>query len=227
MPSEPVFIPDNFGYSTEQFILPDNVDKKDISSIIIPGGMIRDRIKTLAREIRDDYKHDDLYMLCVLKGSDQIFSDLKHYLISFAQVGDKPFGFDYIPASSYKNDKATGKLHIGTLKYPEVIKDKRVLLIEDIIDSGKTMAGKDYVKGQIPTGGLIGHLLQYQPLEIAVASLTVKRTSESNGFKPKFAGFSIPNKFVVGYGLDFNENFRTLVHLCELSDFAKEKYEEK
>jgi len=78
------------------------------------------------------------------------------------------------------------------------IKGKNVLIVEDIIDTGKTM-----VK-------LLKTMEKYSPKTVRVCSLLVKRTSRSNGFLPDYAGFSIPEKFVVGYALDLNEHFRDL-----------------
>lgn len=78
------------------------------------------------------------------------------------------------------------------------IKGKNVLIVEDIIDTGKTM-----VK-------LLKTMEKYSPKTVRVCSLLVKRTPRSNGFLPDYAGFSIPEKFVVGYALDLNEHFRDL-----------------
>ena len=227
MTSNPIVIPDNQSYDVDQFNLPAHIDKSDISSILIPGGMIRDRTKVLAQEIHDVYAGQDIYLLCVLKGAHQFFSDLMHFMQDCMVAGDKPFEYDFIPARSYEGTKSTCELSIGSLKDPGVLKGKHVILVEDIVDTANAMAGKDYVVGQTPTGGLIGHLLQYEPLDVIVASMTLKRNPTSNGYQPRFVCFSVPDLFLVGYGLDVDQKLREIGHLCVLSEKGKMKYAKK
>lgn len=89
---------------------------------------------------------------------------------------------------------------------------QNVLIVEDIIDTGRTM-----VK-------LLNLLKQFGPKSIRVTSLFVKRTPLSNGYVPEYAGFNIPNKFVVGCSLDYNEHFRDLNHLCILNSLGKDRF---
>lgn len=84
--------------------------------------------------------------------------------------------------------------------------------MEDIIDTGKTMVQ------------LLAKLKQYSPESVKVASLLIKKTPLSNGYIPDYVGFAIPNAFVVGYALDYNEYFRDLDHICVISEHGKEKY---
>jgi hypoxanthine phosphoribosyltransferase len=86
------------------------------------------------------------------------------------------------------------------------------LIVEDIIDTGKTMVQ------------LIQLLKQYQPKSIRVVSLLLKQTPRSNNYVPEYVGFSIPDLFVVGYCLDYNEVFRDLDHIAVLSKDGEEKY---
>merc|ERR1711916_251082 len=90
---------------------------------------------------------------------------------------------------------------------------KKVLLVEDIIDSGLAMAA---LTQEIQA--------QAEPTSIEVVSLLLKRTERSNGFLPHYAGFSIPDKFIVGYALDLNENFRDLDHICIISEAGIAKF---
>ncbi|EPQ11815.1 Hypoxanthine-guanine phosphoribosyltransferase [Myotis brandtii] len=87
-----------------------------------------------------------------------------------------------------------------------------VLIVEDIIDTGKTMQT------------LLSLVKQHNPKMVKVASLLVKRTPRSVGYRPDFVGFEIPDKFVVGYALDYNEYFRDLNHVCVISETGKAKY---
>ncbi|KAK8734666.1 hypothetical protein OTU49_005923 [Cherax quadricarinatus] len=89
---------------------------------------------------------------------------------------------------------------------------RNVLVVEDIIDTGKTMEK------------LLAILKNHQPKSVRVASLLVKRKSDSTGYRPDYCGFEIPDKFVVGYALDYNEYFRDLNHICVINDSGKKKY---
>ena len=93
--------------------------------------------------------------------------------------------------------------------------NKNVIIFEDIIDTGRTIHK------------LLNTLKKYQPKSVAVAALLRKRTPLSSGFVPNYVGFEIPDKFIVGYALDYNEYFRDLEHICEISDHGKEKYKAK
>nr|KAF6435577.1 hypoxanthine phosphoribosyltransferase 1 [Rousettus aegyptiacus] len=86
------------------------------------------------------------------------------------------------------------------------------LFLKDIIDTGKTMQT------------LLSLVKQHNPKMVKVASLLVKRTPRSVGYRPDFVGFEIPDKFVVGYALDYNEYFRDLNHVCVISETGKAKY---
>ena len=89
---------------------------------------------------------------------------------------------------------------------------KNVLIVEDIIDTGKTMQA------------LLSLVKRHNPKMVKVASLLVKRTPRSVSYRPDFVGFEIPDKFVVGYALDYNEHFRDLNHVCVISETGKAKY---
>jgi hypoxanthine phosphoribosyltransferase len=77
--------------------------------------------------------------------------------------------------------------------------------VEDIIDTGKTMVA------------LLNRLRNYNPKSVKVTSLLIKKTERSNGYIPHYVGFAIPDAFVVGYALDYNEHFRDLDHICVIS----------
>lgn len=71
---------------------------------------------------------------------------------------------------------------------------------------------------------LLDHLKAYEPASVKVVSLLVKKTTRSNNYKPDYAGFSIPDEFVVGYALDYNEVFRDLDHICVINETGMKKY---
>lgn len=113
---------------------------------------------------------------------------------------------------SYVDDKSTGNVTVVGLDSMECLKGKNLLIVEDIIDTGRTMAA------------LLEHLKTFEPNEIKVASLFVKRSPGSSGYRPDYCGFEIPDKFVVGYALDYNDHFRDLSHVCTISNQGKQKY---
>ncbi|XP_070584337.1 phosphoribosyltransferase domain-containing protein 1 isoform X2 [Erythrolamprus reginae] len=90
--------------------------------------------------------------------------------------------------------------------------EKNVLIVEDIIGTGRTMKA------------LLDSIKKYKPSMVKVASLLVKRTALPDGFRPDYYGFEIPDLFVVGYALDYNEYFRDLNHLCVINNQGKAKY---
>ena len=95
-----------------------------------------------------------------------------------------------------------------------VLKGKNILIVEDIIDTGRTMKR------------LLAELAKYEPKSMTVACLLRKRTPLSDGYIPQHVGFEIPDKFVVGYALDYNEYFRDLAHICAINEHGKVKFAE-
>ena len=87
----------------------------------------------------------------------------------------------------------------------KTLKGRDLIIVEDIIDTGITMKA------------LIPHLQACEPRSVRVSSLLEKRTTRSNGFKGDYVGFSVPDAFVVGYNMDYNEGFRDMPHLCVIN----------
>ncbi|XP_010126136.1 PREDICTED: hypoxanthine-guanine phosphoribosyltransferase-like, partial [Chlamydotis macqueenii] len=109
------------------------------------------------------------------------------------------------------NDPPTEKISIVGEEL-SALNGKNVLVVEDIIETGRTMKA------------LLSKLKDNEPKMVKVVSLLVKRKPQSPGYRPDYIGFEIPDKFVVGYALDYNEYFRDLNHICILKEKAKEKY---
>ncbi|MFH1770712.1 MAG: hypoxanthine phosphoribosyltransferase [archaeon] len=222
MGSEPIFVPDDQRYALNQFEIPKKY-VKDLSSIMISSGQINNRIEKLAKDVNEVYAGKDIFLLCVLKGAFNFFADLVHFLDKY----DDTFGFDFIRVSSYDGRKSTGELMITEEHVLKNVVGKDVLVVEDIVDSALTMSGLSYIPGKEITGGLIGLIKKYNPESVRTISLLTKRTDENNGYQPDFAGFSIPNEFVVGYGLDYNQRFRSVPHIAIMSEAGIKKYEKK
>jgi len=113
--------------------------------------------------------------------------------------------FEFVQLSSYRNTESTGNLTIKGDIFLDLA-GKEVLIVEDIVDSGISMAK------------FLTFLEAKNPKSIRIFSLVLKEGKTTFGFEIDYVGFLIPNKFIIGYGLDYNEAFRDLPHLCIISD---------
>jgi hypoxanthine phosphoribosyltransferase len=130
----------------------------------------------------------------ILKGSIHFLSDLGRYLKIDAEV-------DFMQAKSYEGTTSTGNIRI--LKDLDCdIANRNVIIVEDIVDTGLTISH------------LLSHLRLRRPRTLRVASLLSKPASRKVQIEPDYLGFSIPNEFVVGYGLDFDERYRNLPYIA-------------
>ncbi|KAJ1857447.1 hypothetical protein GGH12_001611 [Coemansia sp. RSA 1822] len=207
-------VEDKFKYSLDHFVIPDHYEK-DVESILIPHGLIMDRIAKLAQIITSEYDNERVVVCCVLKGGHQFFSDLVRYMKKALNKQGKtlPITLDFVRVKSYENDKSTGTVQISmTDKELRDLHGKNLLLVEDIIDTGNTMKK------------LLETLSQYSIKSVKVASLLLKKTPLSCGYVPDYVGFAVPDLFVVGYCLDYNDIFRDLDHICAISETGKVKY---
>ncbi|XP_012823623.2 hypoxanthine-guanine phosphoribosyltransferase isoform X1 [Xenopus tropicalis] len=204
---------DEQGYDLDLFCIPKHY-AADLEKVYIPHGLIMDRTERLARDIMKDMGGHHIVALCVLKGGYKFFADLLDYIKALNRNSDKsiPMTVDFIRLKSYCNDQSTGDIKVIGGDDLSTLTGKNVLIVEDIIDTGKTMKT------------LLAMLKKYNPKMVKVASLLVKRTPRSVGYRPDFVGFEVPDKFVVGYALDYNEYFRDLNHICVISEDGKEKY---
>jgi len=149
-----------------------------------------------------------LHMMCVLKGGHQFFSDLADALKKLTLRGctAPPLTFDFIRVKSYAGTESTGDIQIESLGVNlSEMKGRHILLCEDIIDTGSTMLK------------LVPYLQSFGAASVKVATLLTKRTPKSKGFVADYTGFSIPDHFVVGYCLDYNEVFRDMAHICVMA----------
>ncbi|CAO3613422.1 unnamed protein product [Cunninghamella blakesleeana] len=199
-------------YSLDHFVIPHHY-AKDVSSILIPHGVIMDRVQKLARLIVDE-NEGPLVVCCILKGGHQYFADLVSCIKKLTTKEGKtvPLSLEFIRVKSYKNDQSVGVNISLTEDELKEFEGKNILIVEDIIDTGKTMVA------------LLERLRTYAPKTIKVTSLLVKKTDRSNGYTPDYVGFAIPDAFVVGYALDYNEHFRDLDHICVISEHGKNAY---
>jgi len=201
------------GVSAKLFSIPKQYEN-DIDTVIIPYGVIQDRIEKLANDVYNDLTDDSLTFLCVLKGGYRFFSDLSEKLSVIYRVSQRPLmvSVEFIRLKSYANDESSGQVQIEGINHLTELRDKNVLIVEDIIDTGLTM-----VK-------LLSVMNELHVKSVKVASLLVKRTTRSNGYRPDYIGFEVPDHFMIGYALDYNERFTDLNHICILNEEGRKKY---
>uniref|UniRef100_A0A914Q220 Hypoxanthine phosphoribosyltransferase n=1 Tax=Panagrolaimus davidi TaxID=227884 RepID=A0A914Q220_9BILA len=209
--SKSVTIPDNLEYDTDLFVVP-GCYREDIKSVIIPAGMIHDRIKQLATEIHAKIGDEPLMILCVLKGSYRFFTALVDELTAVRYNCKTSLLVDFIRAKSYENTETTGKLELIGLSSLNELKGQNVLIVDDIVDSGLTMSR------------LIFTIKDLGAKQVWTSLLLSKRVPRKVEVDENFVAFNIPDKFIVGYGLDFNQRFRDMNHICVMSDKGIEKY---
>lgn len=163
----------------------------DVAEILISEEQIRQRTRELAQEISRDYKSKDLLLICVLKGGIVFLVDLMRHLTI-------PHSVDFMAISSYgASTESSGVVRI--LKdLDDPIAGRNVLIVEDIIDTGHTL---DY---------LTRILNERNPASLRICTLLDKQERREVDIPVDYVGFKIPNKFVIGYGLDFGELYRNL-----------------
>ena len=170
----------------------------DVAKILIGEEELQARIDELAALIEAEYREiDDLLLICVLKGAFIFLSDLSRRLM-------RPHELDFMGVSSYgAGTQSSGAVRI-VLDLKEDIGGRHVLIVEDIIDSGRTL---DYLRK---------NLLARSPASLRIVTLLDKPERREVEVPVDFTGFHIPNEFVVGYGLDFGEIYRNLPYIAVL-----------
>jgi hypoxanthine phosphoribosyltransferase len=162
--------------------------------VLIRGGQIQRRIKALAREIRKDFPGEPLHLVSVLKGGVFFLTDLARNI-----PGE--VSFDFIAVSSYgEKTHSSGQVRL-TRDLDSSIEGKTVIVVEDILDTGMTL---QY---------LLRLFQQRKPKHLRVAVLLDKPERRISAVHADYVGFSIPNEFVVGYGLDYAERYRNLPYV--------------
>jgi hypoxanthine phosphoribosyltransferase len=173
---------------------------------LITGSRIQKKIREMARKIRSDFPGEPLHLVGVLKGAVFFLSDLARQI-----PGD--VSFDFIAVSSYgKETRSSGQVKL-TRDLDANIEGKTVIVVEDILDTGLTL---QY---------LLRVFEQRKPKRLRVAVLLDKQERRIAAVRADYVGFTIPNEFVVGYGLDYDERYRNLPHVAVLSLGAGKKEE--
>jgi len=164
--------------------------------VLIPHDQIQQRVAELGRQISADYVGRPLVMVGVLKGSFMFLADLIRHI-------DAPLRIEFIGTKSYEGTTTSGQVQL-TKDLDRPIQDEDVLLVEDIIDTGLTL---NYLK----------HLLeQREPRSLKTVAFLDKPSRRRIEVRGDYVGFTIEDRFVVGYGLDFEQRYRNLPDLCVL-----------
>lgn len=170
---------------------------------IVTQEEMRARIRELGRQITADYEHKDLILIGILKGAYAFYADL-------ARAIRLPLKVDFLVVSSYAGKgKSSGKIKVLT-ELTEDIAGRDVLLVEDIVDSGCTI---QHIRKTLGAK---------KPKSIKVCALLSKPARRQVEVEVDYVGFNIPNKFVVGYGLDYQQKYRNLPYLAVLDKVDEE-----
>ncbi|MGB7848597.1 MAG: hypoxanthine phosphoribosyltransferase [Candidatus Acidiferrum sp.] len=165
--------------------------------VLIPDARIKRRLKQLAKEIRRDFPNEPLHLVSVLKGAVFFLTDLAR------ELGGE-VSFDFMSVSSYgKGTESTGDVKL--IKDLDVsIEGRTVIVVEDILDTGLTLKF------------LLRLFEEKKPKHLRVVVLLDKAERRIADVHADYTGFTIPNEFVVGYGLDYDERYRNLPDVCVL-----------
>ena len=161
--------------------------------VLISEEQINKRLDELANQIMEEYKGKDLMFLCILKGS--VF-----FTVELAKRIKNNVQFEFIEVSSYENNESTGKVKLNK-DVTGSVEEKNVIVIEDIVDTGRTLC---FLKE---------HLLQKKPQSLKICTLLDKPSRRIAPVEADYIGFTIENKFVLGYGLDDEQNYRNLNYI--------------
>ena len=172
MATNPIVIPDDYaGYSLDKFVIPQHYEDS-LESVLIPNGIIRDRVERMALNIHRDYAGKPIHFLCVMKGGRQVFNDLTFFMKRLHRYNGEstlPYSEDFITAKSYEGEQSTGNVYINGIDLAE-LRGKHVIIVEDIIDTGRTM------------DALLRRIRENDPASLKVASLLLKRTDRREVF---------------------------------------------
>jgi len=164
--------------------------------IVLTKEEIQSKVQELGVLISEDYKGEGVVLVCNLKGAFVFLADLCRYITS-------PVYIDFIATTSYKGTQSTGDVRIiKDLKMD--VKQKHILLVEDIVDTGFTL---DYT---------MKYLALHRPKSIKICTLLDKRCKREVDLTIDYIGFEVDDRFVIGYGLDYNERYRELDYIGEL-----------
>lgn len=171
---------------------------QDVSKVLITKEEIDKRIDELAARITADYKGKNVLMVCVLRGAVLFFADIVRKINLDVRL-------DFMAVSSYGGNNMSTSGEVRIVKdLAQPIEGLDVIIVEDIVDSGHTLK---YLKNMLKARN---------PASIKICALLDKPDRREVEIKADYLGFTVPNEFVVGYGLDYAEKYRNLEEVCVL-----------
>ena len=166
----------------------------DIQEVLFSEEQLKNRVQEIARQITADYQGKEIMLISVLRGSFVFMADL-------CRAIDLPCTLDFMAVSSYgKGTKSSGQVQI-TKDLSEDITDRHIIVVEDILDSGNTLSY------------LLKILENRHPASIRLCTLLDKPDRRVKPVQVHYSGFTLPDAFVVGYGLDYAEKYRNLPYI--------------
>ena len=166
----------------------------DIQEVLFSEEQLKNRVREIAQQITADYQGNEIMLISVLRGSFVFMADL-------CRAIDLPCTLDFMAVSSYgKGTKSSGQVQI-TKDLSEDISDRHIIVVEDILDSGNTLSY------------LLKILENRHPASIRLCTLLDKPDRRVKPVEVHYSGFTIPDAFVVGYGLDYAEKYRNLPYI--------------
>ncbi|MCD4783090.1 MAG: hypoxanthine phosphoribosyltransferase [Candidatus Eremiobacteraeota bacterium] len=176
-----------------------------VELILYTEEQIEQRIEEMGRQISKDFAGKDLLVICVLKGALYFTADLIRHI-------DIPLSLDFIAVTSYGNSTTTSGIARLTKDLEEDVEGRHIIITEDILDTGLTM---EY---------LVNLLKLRNPADIKICTMLDKTSRRITKAAPDYVGFTIPEHFVVGYGLDHKHRFRHIPFICTFrKDFDDEE----
>ena len=163
-------------------------------SKLIPEDELREGIKKVAERINKDYGDKEVHLVCVLKGGVYFLTELSKYL-------NMKVSIDFMSVSSYGSSTVSSGVVKIIKDLDEPIKDKNVIVVEDIVDTGNTLSY------------LISLLKDREPASIKLCTVLDKPSRREKDIEADYTAFTIPDKFVLGFGLDFDQKYRNLPYI--------------
>jgi len=165
--------------------------EEHVGEVLITAEEIKEKTAELARQITADYQGKDLLLVCILKGGLMFLADLMRRI-------RLPLEIDFMAVSSYGDSTESGGVVRILMDLETNIQGRNVLIVEDIIDTGRTL---NYITQNLRTR---------QPATLKICTLLNKTARRVLDIPVDYVGFEIPDKFVIGYGLDYGEIYRNL-----------------
>ena len=167
--------------------------------VLISQEELHKRITELGKQLSEEYKGKEIHMICVLKGGVMFMTDLSKEIVM-----DVPVSMDFMAVSSYGNEQVSSGIVKIVKDLDEAIEGKDVLIVEDIIDSGRTLSY------------LVQILKERRPSSIKICTLLDKIDRRVVDVDVAYVGFEIPDLFVLGYGLDYLKKYRNLPYIGKM-----------